>query len=53
MRLIWENCYKYNGESHEISKCAKELELNFQEYCKSYNLEKYLNRQEEARHVEV
>lgn len=25
MKLIWENCYKYNGEGHDISRCAKEL----------------------------
>ena len=25
MRLIWENCFKYNGEVHDISRCAKEL----------------------------
>ena len=23
MNLIWNNCYKYNGEHHEISKTAK------------------------------
>lgn len=33
MSLIWENCYKYNGDSHDISKCAKEVEVNFKEYC--------------------
>lgn len=45
IKLIWENCYKYNGEIHDISRCAKELETNFQEYCKSYGLEKYMNAQ--------
>lgn len=29
MNLIWGNCYKYNGEHHEISKTAKELEVFF------------------------
>lgn len=42
MNLIWGNCYKYNGEGHEISKCAKELEINFNEYLRTYGLEKYL-----------
>lgn len=42
MNLIWNNCYKYNGDGHEISKCAKELETNFNEYLRSYGLEKYL-----------
>jgi bromodomain-containing factor 1 len=25
MNLVWGNCYKYNGEQHVVSKCAKEL----------------------------
>ena len=29
MRLIWQNCYKYNGEVHDISKCAREVETSF------------------------
>ena len=29
MQLIWENCYRYNGTEHEISKCAKELETHY------------------------
>jgi bromodomain-containing factor 1 len=43
MNLIWENCYKYNGEAHEISKCAKELQVGFNEYLSSSGLEKYLH----------
>ena len=27
--LIWQNCYKYNGEEHEISRCAKDIENGF------------------------
>lgn len=23
MSLIWENCYRYNGDTHDISRCAK------------------------------
>ena len=38
MALIWQNCYKYNGDEHEISKCAKELETSFKEYYVSYGL---------------
>ncbi len=43
MNLIWTNCYKYNGDSHDISKCAQELEKNFKEYFTSYGLDKYMN----------
>lgn len=25
MRLIFSNCYRYNGEAHDISKAAKEV----------------------------
>lgn len=42
MSLIWENCYRYNGEAHDISKCAKELETGFKEYIGSFGFEKYL-----------
>ena len=38
MSLIWQNCYKYNGDSHQISKCAHELESNFKDYFTSYGL---------------
>ena len=31
MRLIWKNCYKYNGYEHDISICAKEVEKVFEE----------------------
>ena len=41
MALIWQNCYKYNGDEHEISKCAKELETSFKEYYVSYGLNKF------------
>ena len=41
MKLIWSNCYKYNGTDHDISKCAKELQTNFSEYCENYNIKKY------------
>lgn len=23
VKLVWDNCYKYNGYDHEISLCAK------------------------------
>lgn len=38
MNLIWENCYKYNGEAHDISKCAKELQTSFNEFVANYGL---------------
>ena len=41
MSLIWLNCYKYNGEEHDISKCAKEIEHSFKEYYVSSGLNKY------------
>lgn len=42
MSLIWDNCYRYNGEAHDISKCAKELETGFRECVASFGFEKYL-----------
>lgn len=42
MQLIWQNCLRYNGEHHEISKCAKELEHGFGEAVNQHNLSKYL-----------
>lgn len=51
MNLIWINCYKYNGDGHDISKCAKELESNFKEYSSSYGLAKYME-EENAWYVE-
>lgn len=42
MNLIWGNCYRYNGEHHDISKCAKELETGFNQYIKTNGLIKYL-----------
>lgn len=38
MNLIWDNCYRYNGEAHDISKCAKELQSSFVEYVGTYGL---------------
>ena len=35
MRLVWKNCYRYNGEDHEISYAAKELEKVFEEIYES------------------
>ena len=32
VRLIFSNCYAYNGENHEVSKAAKELEAIFDAY---------------------
>ncbi len=32
-----------HGDSHDISKCAQELEKNFKEYFTSYGLDKYMN----------
>lgn len=29
VKLVWQNCYKYNGQDHEISVCAKELQALF------------------------
>lgn len=23
MSLVWKNCYRYNGENHQVSGCAK------------------------------
>lgn len=42
MSLIWENCYRYNGEAHDISKCAKELEAGFKDCLTSFGFDKYL-----------
>lgn len=41
MNLVWNNCYTYNGDEHEISKCAKEVEQGFKDYCKSQGLTKF------------
>ncbi len=32
VRLVWSNCYKYNGDEHEISTCAKDLEYLFEQH---------------------
>lgn len=42
MNLIWNNCYKYNGDQHEISKACKDVEANFNDLVKNLGLEKYL-----------
>ncbi len=39
MNLIWNNCCKYNGEQHEISKTARELEVFFNEEFKRMGLD--------------
>lgn len=44
MNLIWENCYRYNGETHDISKCAKELQTSFSEMLVNYGFDKFLDR---------
>jgi hypothetical protein len=31
IRLVWNNCYKYNGEEHEVSNHARELQRIFEE----------------------
>ncbi len=41
--LIWENCYKYNGEIHDISKCAKEVESCYLEGKSQHGLTKYMS----------
>jgi hypothetical protein len=45
MALIWQNCYRYNGEEHDISKCAKEIETAFKDYYVSSGLQKYETNQ--------
>lgn len=29
MRQVFKNCYQYNGEQHEISTCAREVQSAF------------------------
>ncbi len=41
MNLVWGNCYKYNGEHHEISKTAKEIENFFNEEFKKVGLDQW------------
>lgn len=31
MSLVWKNCYRYNGEHHEVSMCAREIQKCFEE----------------------
>jgi hypothetical protein len=42
MRQIFKNCYTYNGDNHEISISAKEIEALFEENVKSQGLTKFL-----------
>ena len=42
MRLVWNNCYKYNGDQHIVSNCAKELENGFEEYLGAFGLARFL-----------
>jgi hypothetical protein len=42
VRLIFKNCYAYNGNEHEISNCAKEIETLFEESLKTQGLNKFL-----------
>ena len=42
MRLIWNNCYDYNGEDHEISAHAKEMEKSFEEGISEPEFSKFL-----------
>lgn len=43
MNLIWQNSYRYNGESHVVSNWARELENAFKELVKTQGLDKYLS----------
>ena len=43
IRLIWKNCYRYNGNEHEISKFAREMENAFEESYTSLGLSKYVD----------
>ena len=42
MKQVFKNCYMYNGEQHEISTCAREVQSAFQEGIKSQGLSKFL-----------
>ncbi len=41
INLVWNNCYKYNGEHHEISKTANEIEVFFNEEFKKVGLDQW------------
>jgi hypothetical protein len=41
MNLIWENSCKYNGEQHDISKTARELQTFFNEEFKRVGLDQW------------
>ena len=43
VKLVFSNCYRYNGEFHDISKSAKEVEVFVEENFKSHGLMKYLS----------
>lgn len=42
MRQVFKNCYAYNGENHEISGCAREVQSVFEDAVKSQGLNKFL-----------
>ena len=42
MNLIWQNSYRYNGDSHVVSKCGKEIESAFNNLVISQGLNEYL-----------
>lgn len=43
MRLVWGNTYRYNGEHHDVSRNAKEVETVFEQGIVSTGLNKFLN----------
>ena len=40
-KLVWKNCFRYNGEVHEISQCAREVMNTFEEASRTHGLTKY------------
>ena len=42
MKLVWDNCYKYNGVQHIVSKSANEVENYFSEQVKISGFYKFL-----------
>lgn len=43
IRLVWKNCYRYNGNEHEISRFAREVENFFEESIVGMGLTKYVD----------
>jgi len=41
-KQVFKNSYTYNGEHHEVSVCAKEIELAFEEAIKTQGLINFL-----------